>query len=65
MSEGVLSIAPQIHREYAAEFKQLARTANDDQVRAHYLQMAHIWLEAAARFEFSETDYRSWRNSVA
>jgi hypothetical protein len=65
MSESVLNIAPQIHREYAAEFKELARTTGDDLVRAHYLQMAHIWLEAAARFELSELDYRSWRNSAA
>jgi hypothetical protein len=50
-SEGVLSIPPRIYREYADEFKALAVAAVHEEQRALYLQMATIWLEAAAQFE--------------
>jgi hypothetical protein len=46
----VLSIPPLIYREYAAEFRELARTANAES-RALYLKMANSWTYAAIRFE--------------
>ena len=38
VSEGLLCIAPQIYREYAAEFREMARTSESDQQRAFYLK---------------------------
>jgi hypothetical protein len=49
-TDGVLSIAPAIYREYAAELRELARTAANDS-RALYLKMANTWTYAAVRFE--------------
>jgi hypothetical protein len=49
-TSGILSIAPVIYREYAAELRELARTANND-CRAIYLKMANTWSYAAVRFE--------------
>ena len=49
-TSGVLSIAPMIYREYAAELRELARTATSDS-RALYLKMANTWIYAAVRFE--------------
>ena len=42
--------APAIYREYAAELRELARTAANDS-RALYLKMANTWTYAAVRFE--------------
>ena len=49
-TSGVLSIPPMIYREYAAELRELARTATDSS-RALYLKMANTWAYAAVRFE--------------
>ena len=49
-TSGVLSIPPSIYREYAAELRELARTATDSS-RALYLKMANTWSYAAVRFE--------------
>jgi hypothetical protein len=49
-TSGVLSIPPSIYREYAAELRELARTATDSS-RALYLKMANTWTYAAVRFE--------------
>ena len=49
-TSGVLSIPPSIYREYAAELRELARTATDSS-RALYLKMASTWSYAAVRFE--------------
>jgi hypothetical protein len=46
----VLSIAPLMYREYAAELRELARTATSGS-RALYLKMANTWSYAAVRFE--------------
>jgi hypothetical protein len=50
-TNGVLSIPPLIYREYAAEYKELARTATNSPQRALYLKMANTWRYAAVRFE--------------
>jgi hypothetical protein len=50
-AKGVLSIPPLIYREYAAEYKELARTTTNDSERALYLKMANTWRYAAVRFE--------------
>jgi hypothetical protein len=39
-----------VYREYAAELRELARTATNDS-RALYLKMANTWTYAAVRFE--------------
>jgi len=49
-TSGVLSIPPAIYREYAAELRELARTAVGDS-RTLYLKMANDWIYAAVRFE--------------
>jgi hypothetical protein len=49
-TSGVLSIPPKIYQEYAAELRELARTASNDS-RALYLKMANTWIYAAVRFE--------------
>lgn len=49
--EGVLSIPPRMYRQYAEEFKELARTATSLQQRTLYLKMANIWASAAVQFE--------------
>jgi hypothetical protein len=49
-TSGVLSIPPVIYREYAAELRELARTATKES-RALYLKMANTWAYAAVRFE--------------
>jgi len=49
-TSGVLSIPPSIYREYAAELRELARTATDSS-RALYLKMANAWTYATVRFE--------------
>jgi hypothetical protein len=50
-ANGVLSIPPLIYREYAAEYKELARKAADVRQRALYLKIANAWIFAAVRFE--------------
>ena len=40
MNSSVLSISPSIYREYADEYKKLARSAFDEPQRALYLKMA-------------------------
>ena len=50
-TSGVLSIPPLIYREYAAELRELARTATSNSSRALYLKMANAWTYAAVRFE--------------
>jgi hypothetical protein len=47
----ILSISPPMYREYANEYKELARSASDDLQRALYLKMASMWEHAALRFE--------------
>jgi hypothetical protein len=49
-TRGVLSIPPRIYREYAAELRELARTASNGS-RPLYLKMANAWTYAAVRFE--------------
>jgi hypothetical protein len=49
-TSGVLSIPPRIYREYAAELRELARTATNGS-RELYLKMANTWTYAAVRFE--------------
>ena len=51
MNSGMLSISPSIYREYADEYKKLARSAFDEPQRALYLKMASMWEHAALRFE--------------
>jgi len=48
---GVLSIPARIYREYADEFRELARTATNGHQRAIYLKMANTWAGAAIQFE--------------
>ena len=57
--EGILGIAPRIYRDYANEFRELARTSGSDAQRALYLKASHMWLDAAARFEMG--DFNSGR----
>jgi len=47
----LLSIAPRQYREYADEWKRLARAASDIQQRAYCLKTANMWLYAAIRYE--------------
>jgi hypothetical protein len=47
----VLSIAPQIYREYAEEFRELARNATSGHQVALYVKMANTWAAAAVQFE--------------
>ncbi len=58
---GLLSISPLQYREYADEWKGLARAASDNRQRALCLKMASIWLHAAVRFEagFEESGLNS------
>jgi hypothetical protein len=51
MNSSVLSIPPSIYREYADEYKKLARAAYDGPQRVLYLKMANMWDHAALRFE--------------
>ena len=51
MKSSVLSIPPSIYREYAGEYKELARLTSDDLQRALYMKMAIMWEHAALRFE--------------
>jgi hypothetical protein len=55
-TSGVLSIPPLIYREYAAELREIARTATDAGSRALYLEMANTWTYAAVRFEAGVTE---------
>lgn len=54
VDDGVLQIPPRIYREYADEFRELARTSESDPQRALYLKTAHMWLDAATRFEMND-----------
>ena len=51
MKSSLLSIPPTIYREYADEYKELARSTSDELLRALYLKMATMWEHAALRFE--------------
>jgi hypothetical protein len=51
VANGVLSIPPQIYREYAAECRALARAATNESQRGLYLKIANTWTFAAVRFE--------------
>jgi hypothetical protein len=51
MNSSLLSISPSIYREYADQYKKLARSAFDEPQRALYLKMASMWQHAALRFE--------------
>ena len=46
-----LSLSLREFREYAAEWKALASTADSDGQRYLYLKMTNIWLHAAIQFE--------------
>jgi hypothetical protein len=59
--EGVLEIAPRIYRDYANEFRELARTSESDAQRATYLKAAHMWLDAATLFEYETGHFNSGR----
>lgn len=48
---GVLSIAPNLYREYADDLKKMAKTATNEHQRVLYLKMANAWKFAAIRFE--------------
>ena len=58
-TSGVLSIPPMIYREYAAELRELARTAATNSSRALYLKMANAWAYAAVRFEAGVVEPKS------
>ena len=58
-TSGVLSIPPLIYREYAAELRELARTAATNSSRALYLKMANTWACAAVRFEAGVVESKS------
>lgn len=47
----LLSISPRQYREYADEWKNLARASSDIQQRAYYLKISNMWLYAAIRYE--------------
>jgi hypothetical protein len=51
MNSSVLLIPPSIYREYADEYKKLARSTSDGPQRVLYLKMANMWEHAALRFE--------------
>jgi hypothetical protein len=51
MNPSILSISPSMYREYAEEYKKLARSAFDEPQRALYFKMANMWEHAALRFE--------------
>ena len=51
MNFSVLSISPSMYREFAEEYKKLARSASDEPQRALYFKMASMWKHAALRFE--------------
>jgi hypothetical protein len=59
--EEVLQIAPRIYREYAKNFRELARTSESDPQRAIYLKAAQMWLDAATQFEFETGHFISGR----
>jgi hypothetical protein len=65
--EGVLQIPPRIYREYADEFRELARTSESDHQRALYLKTVHMWLDAATRFEMDDyiTEHGSLQKPAA
>jgi hypothetical protein len=48
---GLLSIPPRIYREFADDYKKLARTTTDIFQRELYLKVASAWVHAAIRFE--------------
>jgi hypothetical protein len=50
-ANGVLSISPRMYRQYAAQYRELARTATNGAQRAMYLKMATTWIHTAIRFE--------------
>jgi hypothetical protein len=57
MNPSVLSISPSMYREFADEYKKLARSTSDGPQRVLYLKMANMWEHAALRFENGfETD---------
>jgi hypothetical protein len=56
---GLLSISPRQYREYAAEWKALAASADSDKQQALFLKMASIWLHAAIQFEAGSTTVES------
>jgi hypothetical protein len=62
--EDVLQIAPRVYREYAKNFKELARTSESDAQRAIYLKAAQMWLDAATQFEF-QTSQREQKHPAA
>jgi len=51
MKSAILTIPPSIYREYAGEYKELARSTSDELLRPLYLKMAIMWEHAAIRFE--------------
>jgi hypothetical protein len=51
MKSNLFSIAPSIYREYADEYKKLARSTSDELQRALYFKMAIMWEQSAVRFE--------------
>src|ERR1700733_194865 len=59
--EEVLQIAPRIYREYAKNFRELARTSESEPQRDIYLKAAQMWLDAATRFEFETGHFNSGR----
>jgi hypothetical protein len=46
-----LSIPQLIYREFADEYKKLARSTSDGPQRVLYLKMANMWEHSAVRFE--------------
>jgi hypothetical protein len=66
MNSSVLSISPSMYREYAEEYKKLARSASDEPQRALYLKMASMWGHAALRFEngYETTGLTSERDQI-
>ena len=61
-TSGVLSIPPKIYREYAAELRELARTASNDS-RALYLKMAILGYMRPLDLKLAFNHTAAWRYS--
>jgi hypothetical protein len=51
MKSSLLSISPSMYRQYADEYRELARSTSDGLQRVLYSKMAIMWEHAAIRFE--------------
>jgi hypothetical protein len=51
------------YRKYAQECKYGARLATSDVVKVHYLELAKLWLAAAAQIELRGNGKTTWPKS--